>query len=175
MFDEQTVHWHLSGFTSREAADAARSATGRVVEEGARVWPSEFGRKSRAHGAGAAIATIGPMKLSPAHDYTVSLPFAVMRPTDRSRVRTHPGPAARCVLAGEQCLETAAGATAARAGESMGVSSRAGRAAPSNRVVRWRARVSTEHGPHAMDRRVVDQQHACRTPGRDRHHLVVYP
>ena len=42
-----------------------------------------------------------------------------MRPGDNSRVHTHPGPEGWDVLAGEQCLETPAGANRARAGGTM--------------------------------------------------------
>lgn len=120
-FRERTVYWHLSTFESRKAADAAKSPSGLVVEEDGRVWLSEFGAKNSANGGGTAVATIGPMQLPRSQSYTATLSYAVMRPADSSRVHTHPGPEAWYVLAGEQCLETPAGATRARAGESMTV------------------------------------------------------
>ena len=49
------------------------------------------------------------------------LSYAVMRPGDSSRVHTHPGPEGWYVLAGEQCLETPAGADKARAGQTQTV------------------------------------------------------
>ena len=44
-FSQTAVYWHLSTFESRKAAEAAKSATGIVVEEDGRVWLSEFGAR----------------------------------------------------------------------------------------------------------------------------------
>jgi hypothetical protein len=59
-----------------------------------------------------------------------------MRPADSSRVHTHPGPEARYVLAGEQCLEMQAGATTGRVGGTMTVRHRG--------VVNWTASTSLD-------------------------------
>ncbi len=120
-FSQPTVYWHLRTFGSRKAADAAKSATGIVVEEAGRVWLSEFGPRNSAPREGAAIAVIGPLQLPSAKSYSAVLSYAVMRPGDSSRVHTHPGPEGWYVLAGEQCLETPAGASRARAGGTMSV------------------------------------------------------
>ena len=122
-FSQASVYWHLRAFPTRKAADAARSATGIVVEEEGRVWLSEFGPRDAAPKAGEAIAVVGPLQLRSAKSYSAVLSYAVMRPGDSSRVHTHPGPEAWYVLAGEQCLETPAGATRARAGGTMMVQS----------------------------------------------------
>ena len=37
-FSQAAVYWHLRGFPTRKAAEAAKSATGIVVEEEGRVW-----------------------------------------------------------------------------------------------------------------------------------------
>ena len=47
-FDQSTVYWYLREFPNRNSADAARSATGIVVEEDGRVWLSEFGARDLA-------------------------------------------------------------------------------------------------------------------------------
>ena len=120
-FSESSVYWHLSTFESRKAADAAKSATGLVVEEDKRVWLSEFGPKNSASRGGKAIAIVGPLQLPPAKSYSAVLSYAVMRPGDNSRVHTHPGPEGWYVIAGEQCLETPAGASRAKAGGVMTV------------------------------------------------------
>ena len=122
-FSQASVYWHLRAFRSRNAAEAAKSATGIVVEEAGRVWLSEFGPRHRTSRGGEAIAVVGPLHLPAAQSYTAVLSYAVMRPGDNSRVHTHPGPEGWYVLAGEQCLETPAGATRARAGGSMTVRS----------------------------------------------------
>lgn len=118
-FSQASVYWHLHAFPSRKAAEAAKSASGIVVEEGGRVWLSEFGPRNTAPREGEAIAVVGPLQLPAAQSYTAVLSYAVMRPGDNSRVHIHPGPEGWYVLAGAQCLETPAGANRARAGETM--------------------------------------------------------
>jgi len=122
-FSDAAVYWHLRAFTSRKAAEAAKSATGIVVEEDGRVWLSEFGAKNSAPRAGESIAVVGPLQLPAAKSYAAVLSYAVMRPGDNSRVHTHPGPEGWFVLAGEQCLETPSGANRARARGTMTVRS----------------------------------------------------
>ena len=120
-FSQAAVYWHLRAFTSRKAADAVKSANGIVVEEDGRVWLSEFGPRNATTRGGEAVAVVGPMELPAAKSYAAVLSYAVMRPGDSSRVHTHPGPEGWYVLAGEQCLETPAGATRGRAGGTMTV------------------------------------------------------
>lgn len=118
-FHERAVYWHLYTFVSRKAAEAASSATGVVAEEDGRIWLSEFGARDITSRGGEAVAVIGPMQLSTAKSYSAVLSYAVMRPGDSSRVHTHPGPEGWYVIAGEQCLETPAGASSAGAGQTM--------------------------------------------------------
>jgi quercetin dioxygenase-like cupin family protein len=120
-FRETAVYWHLSVFRSRKAAEAARSATGIVVEEDGRVWLSEFGARDSARRGGKAVAVVGPLQLPVAESYSAVLSYAVMRPGDSSRVHTHPGPEGWYVIAGKQCLETPAGANRAGPGQTMTV------------------------------------------------------
>ena len=120
-FPQSAVYWHLSRFESRKAAEAARSATGIVVEEDGRVWLSEFGARHIAPRPGKAVAVVGPLQLPVAKSYSAVLSYAVMRPGDSSRVHTHAGPEGWYVLAGKQCLETPEGANMAGAGQTMTV------------------------------------------------------
>ena len=122
-FTQTSVYWHLRTFDSRSTADAAKSATGLVVEENGQVWLSEFGPRNSPPRGGKPIAVVGPLQLPPATSYSAVLSYAVMRPGDNSRVHTHPGPEGWYVIAGEQCLETPAGAQRARAGGVMTVAS----------------------------------------------------
>jgi quercetin dioxygenase-like cupin family protein len=122
-FRQPSVYWHLRSFPTRKAAEAARSASGIVVEEDGRAWLSEFGPRSTAPHGGKAIAVVGPLQLPAAKSYAAVLSYAVMRPGDNSRVHTHPGPEGWYVLAGEQCLETPDGAQRGRAGGTMTVRS----------------------------------------------------
>lgn len=120
-FPERQVYWHIRTFENRAAADSAKSATGIVVEEDGRVWLSEFGSRDRTVKGGQAVATVGPLQLTPAKSYTAVLSYAVMRPGDRSRVHTHPGPEGWYMIVGEQCLETPSGANRAKTGGTMTV------------------------------------------------------
>ena len=96
--------------SEQEGCGGGQDATGIVVEEDGRVWLSEFGPRNTAPRGGEAIAIVGPLQLPAAKSYAAVLSYAVMRPGDNSRVHTHPGPEGWSVLAGEQCLETPAGA-----------------------------------------------------------------
>ncbi len=120
-FPQTAVYWHLLTFEDRQTAEAARSATGIVVEEDGRVWLSEFGARDSVPRGGKAVAVVGPLQLPVAKSYSAVLSYAVMRPGDSSRVHTHPGPEGWYVLAGEQCLETPAGAARGGAGQTMTV------------------------------------------------------
>src|SRR4029453_16767422 len=62
-FGQASVYWHLRAFPTRKDAEAARSATGLVVEEDGRVWLSEFGPRDAAPRGGEAIAIVGPLEL----------------------------------------------------------------------------------------------------------------
>ena len=118
-FTDSEVYWHLRTYPTRAAAEARKSKTGIVVEEDGRVWLSEFGPRDLVLSGGHPVSTVGPLKLPRAPSYTAVLSYAVMRPGDRSRVHTHPGPEGWYMIVGEQCLETPAGATRAKAGETM--------------------------------------------------------
>ena len=120
-FAEPAIYWHLRKFPSAAAAEAAKTGTGVVGEVEGQVWLSDFGPRAMNLEGGESVAVIGPLELPPARSYDAVFMHAVMRPADRSRVHTHPGPEAWYVLAGEQCLETPAGATRASAGASMTV------------------------------------------------------
>jgi quercetin dioxygenase-like cupin family protein len=120
-FPTQQVYWHIWTFANRAAADAAKSATGIVVEEDGRVWLSEFGSRDLIGKGGQAVATVGPLQLPPAKLFTAVLSYAVMRPGDQSRVHTHPGPEGWYMIVGEQCLETPSGAHRAKTGGTMTV------------------------------------------------------
>ena len=122
-FRQASVYWQLRAFPTRKAAESAKSASGIVVEEDGRVWLSEFGDRNSTSQGGDRIAVVGPLQLPRAKAYTAVLSYAVMRPGDNSRVHTHPGPEGWYVLAGEQCLETPAGATKVKSGGTMTVAS----------------------------------------------------
>lgn len=112
--------WYLYRFASQAAAEAARSPHGVVAAEAGAFWLSEItpqGHPPDAPKGGVLAAKIGPLALPQAAGYSATLAYAVMQPGQRSRIHTHPGPEAFYVVAGEQCVETPAGAKRAHAGE----------------------------------------------------------
>src|SRR5215467_10227881 len=118
-FDSPAIYWHIRSFPNRAAAEAAKSPSGLVVAEEGKVWLSEFGPKDLAQRGGDAVAVVGPLEMIPAKTYDAEIAYAVLRPGDRSRVHTHPGPEAWYVINGEQCLETPEGTTKAGVGQTM--------------------------------------------------------
>ena len=62
-FSQASVYWHLIAFPTRKTAEAAKSASGIVVEEDGRAWLSEFGPQNTAPRGGEAIAVVGPLQL----------------------------------------------------------------------------------------------------------------
>jgi len=44
-WERARIYWHLYTFSSKAAADTAKTPTGIVVEENGRVWLSEFGQE----------------------------------------------------------------------------------------------------------------------------------
>ena len=62
-FNQGSVYWHLRAFPDRKSAEAAKSATGIVVEEDGRVWLSEFGAQTSVPRGGESIAVVGPLQL----------------------------------------------------------------------------------------------------------------
>jgi quercetin dioxygenase-like cupin family protein len=118
-FRDSVVYWFLYTFPTRSAAEAARTATGVVVEEDGKVWLNEIASVAPRTQAGALVARVGPLLLPPAPTYTAIYSYAVMAPGQRSRVHTHSGPEGWYVLAGEQCLETSVGVFRGGTGETV--------------------------------------------------------
>ena len=86
-FSPTSVYWHLRAFPNRKAAEAAKSATGIVVEEDGRVWLSEFGARDSAPRGGEPIAVVGPLQLPAADSYAAVPSYAVMRPVTGTTLR----------------------------------------------------------------------------------------
>lgn len=121
-FDTGSAVWLLYRFTSKPAADAARSKRGTVVGEAGAYWLSEIvpaATHAAHHRGGKLAAQVGPLALSEAKSYTATLAYAVMEPGQRSRTHTHPGPEAFYVVSGEQCVETPSGLKRANAGDAF--------------------------------------------------------
>jgi hypothetical protein len=113
--DSGRAFWHVSGFPTRAAAEAARGAQGTVVEALGRVWLFTIGAAGRPPGR-TEVAEIGPLPVTRGVTYTAQYMEAVFRPGMKSIIHRHAGPEAWYTLSGETCLETPAGIMVGRAG-----------------------------------------------------------
>jgi quercetin dioxygenase-like cupin family protein len=119
-FRRTAAYWYLHRFSNREAAEAAKSPNGVVLNVDGEIWLSEFSDSNTPVGS-APTAVVGPLQLPKPGFYVADIGYAVMQPGDRSMVHTHPGPEGWYVLAGEQCLETPNGARRAITGGTLTV------------------------------------------------------
>ncbi len=108
-FPKGELFWHLSKFSTREAAEAAKGPTGMVVEAEGQLWLFSFGPKGAKPKRGKLVASVGPLqltsdKLSPAKSYEIVAYRAMMPAGTHTRVHTHPGPEAWYILAGSNVL-----------------------------------------------------------------------
>jgi quercetin dioxygenase-like cupin family protein len=113
------LFWYLVAFPTRAAAEAAAGPTSVVAHAEGRNWVFTIAPDDGGPWRGELVAQVGPLELPRMKAYTIEAAVAVIPPGSRSRVHTHAGPEAWYLLAGEQCLETPAGARRAGAGQSM--------------------------------------------------------
>jgi hypothetical protein len=116
------IYWHLDVFPSRTAAEAARAARSTVVDSQHRHWLFTIAEAGWRPSGGERVATIGPLVIDPAVPYTARYQEAVIAAGFQDGIgkgHWHPGPEAWYVLEGGQCLETPAGVTLARKGDTM--------------------------------------------------------
>jgi hypothetical protein len=113
------LFWYIVAFPTRAAAQASAGPTSVVASAEGRHWVFTIAPDDGSPWRGQLVAQVGPLELPRMKAYTIEAAMAVLPPGSRSRVHTHAGPEAWYVLAGEQCLETAAGARRAGAGQGM--------------------------------------------------------
>ena len=77
-FPDSLVYWYLYAFPTRPAAEAARTATGVVVEEDGKVWLNELASVPPRTQPGTLVARVGPLVLPPAPAYTAIYSYAVI-------------------------------------------------------------------------------------------------
>jgi quercetin dioxygenase-like cupin family protein len=111
------LFWHLDTFATRAAADAAVIPTGTVVEAHGKVWLLTVAPEDWRAPDGSRVAQIGPLPIAPAKEYGLRFIETAFPPGITVPTHQHSGPEAFYVLAGEQCVETPAGVTRTRAGE----------------------------------------------------------
>lgn len=112
------LFWHLYEYPSRADADSAKPASfGTVTESFGKVWLNVIAEPKSRPKSGKRVAVIGPLRVSPARQYTARYMQAVFQPGMQTAVHTHSGPEAWYILSGVQCLQTPDGESTTRAGE----------------------------------------------------------
>ncbi len=112
----EPLHWHIDAYPSRAAAEAAKGPRGTVVEALGRTWLMSVAEAGYRSPGGEHVAEVGPLATKPGTAYTAAYMEGIMLPGAESSVHHHPGPEALYTLAGEECMETAAGRSVGRPG-----------------------------------------------------------
>jgi mannose-6-phosphate isomerase-like protein (cupin superfamily) len=113
-----TVYWHLDAYPAVAAAEAAKGPRGTVVEALGKVWVFTIGEVGwRPSSGGERVAQIGPLQVKSGEAYTALYAEGISNVGAVTPVHRHPGPEAWYTATGEMCVETPAGKTIGRAGE----------------------------------------------------------
>jgi quercetin dioxygenase-like cupin family protein len=116
---QDPLFWHLTNYSTRAEAEAAKGARGTVIEALQKVWLSTIAEAGGPTPGGMRVAEIGPLPGISNEGYTAHYMEAVSAPGSTSRnAHRHDGPEAWYNLTGEVCLETPDGMKIAHAGES---------------------------------------------------------
>jgi hypothetical protein len=113
------LFWYLVSFPTLTAAQAAAGPSSVVATAEGRHWVFTIAPDDGGPWRGQLVAQVGPLELPQMQAYTIEAAVAVLPPGSRSRVHTHAGPEAWYMLAGEQCVETPAGARRAGPGQGL--------------------------------------------------------
>lgn len=116
-FPNGALFWHLAKLPTRDAAALPEGEIAFAADAHGEPWLFTFGPKDAAPSNGEPVASVGPLRLTPAKLYQVVAYYVVMPAGAYTIVHTHPGPEAWFVLAGTQCLETPGGAMRVAAGQ----------------------------------------------------------
>lgn len=112
------LFWHLYEYPSGAAADLEKPPSfGTVTESFGKVWLYVIAPAEWSPSSGKRVAVIGPLRPSPAEQYTARYMEAMFPPGMQTAVHTHSGPEAWYILSGVQCLQTPEGQSITRAGE----------------------------------------------------------
>jgi hypothetical protein len=123
---KEPVYWHLYTYPDRARAEAAKRGHETIVESLGRVWLMSIAAVGWRAAGGERVATIGPLPLGDAQNYTAQYMEAIFPPGFHTPVHRHPGPEAWYTVAGEVCVETPEGKSVGRASEQAGVIVRGG-------------------------------------------------
>lgn len=112
------VYWHVTRFSSRARADAARRASrpaGTVLTAYGRAWLLTIADSAWRPPSGTPVASIGPIDVNEGVSYAALYMEASMTPGMKSAIHRHSGAEAWYTLSGETCLETPGGTHVGRA------------------------------------------------------------
>ncbi len=114
---DSALYWHIDAFSTRSAAEAAKTPRGTVVSSLGRIWLFTIEESGWRAPGGERVAMAGPLPLVQADTYAAVYMEGVFRPGMRSPIHRHPGVEVWHTLQGEQCLETPDGKLTQRAGD----------------------------------------------------------
>jgi quercetin dioxygenase-like cupin family protein len=111
------LYWHLDTYPTIAAAEAAKEASGTVVESLGQFWLFTIAGSDWRPSSGERVARVGPLPVVAASSHTAVYAEGTFVPGMVGAVIARPGPEAWYVLEGEQCLETSEGTLVLKAGE----------------------------------------------------------
>ena len=120
-FGEMTapVFWHLYTYPTVSAAEAALSQNGTLVQSLGKVWVFTLANQAWQPRNGERISVIGPLQTTRGTRYTARYMESTLPPgLPTGTGHSHAGAEAFYIVSGAQCLETPAGITVSRAGDS---------------------------------------------------------
>ncbi|MHB1224642.1 MAG: hypothetical protein ACYC2G_11470 [Gemmatimonadaceae bacterium] len=111
------LYWHLDGYPTLAAAEAARESRSTVVESLGQIWLFTIAPEAWRPRAGKRVARIGPLPLVAADSFAAVYMEGVFRPGMHSMIHRHPGVEVWYTLEGSMCVETPEGKSEQRAGD----------------------------------------------------------
>jgi hypothetical protein len=100
------VYWHVDRYDSRAAAEQAKLQRSSVVESLGKTWLLTIGSREVKNPGGERVASIGPLPIDAAKEYSAQYMEAITNPGWTSEIHRHPGPEAWYTEGGETCVET---------------------------------------------------------------------
>jgi hypothetical protein len=103
---QEPMFWHLDTYPTLAAATNDKALRSTVVESLGQIWLFTIAEPRWRSHAGTRVATIGPLPLIPASEYTAVYMQSIFEPGTTTLVHAHSGPEAFFTLSGGTCLET---------------------------------------------------------------------
>ncbi|QDE41320.1 hypothetical protein FIV34_20035 [Luteibacter pinisoli] len=108
------VYWHIETFPDEASALLAKEASGTVVMDFGKVWLFTIAPKDWTAKAGTHVATIGPLPVAKAEDFSAEYVHSFFAPGTSAPIHKHSGPEAFYAIDGDTCLEMPGGAQTGR-------------------------------------------------------------